>query len=77
MFQTIQLPRPGSSAFNGTFTTDEPTAYLAAWQRVDSNDRSSEALEKEEGVPLAAANRVFGKDALMPIIEELNEVLVA
>jgi hypothetical protein len=28
-------------------------------------------------VPLAVANRVFGKDALMPRIEELNEVLVA
>ncbi len=25
----------------------------------------------------AVANRVFGKDALKPIIEELNEVLVA
>jgi preprotein translocase subunit SecB len=43
------------------------TAYFDAWQRVDS----------DEGVPLAVANRVFGKDALKPIIEELNEILVA
>jgi|GEM_PF-6546372 len=38
-----------------------------AWQSVDS----------DEGVPLAVANRVFGKDYLKPIIEELNEVLAA
>jgi hypothetical protein len=43
------------------------TAYLDAWQSVDS----------DEGVPLAVANRVFGKDALKPVIEELNKVLVA
>jgi hypothetical protein len=44
---------------------------------LDSDDLSAVALAKEEGVPLAVANRVFGKDALKPIIEELNEVLVA
>ena len=54
-------------ALNGAFATDAPTAYLDAWQSVDS----------DEGVPLAVANRVFGKDDLKPIIEELNEVLVA
>lgn len=54
-------------ALNGAFATDDPTAYLDAWQSVDS----------DEGVPLAVANRVFGKDALKPVIEELNEVLVA
>lgn len=52
---------------SATFATDDPTAYLDASQSVDS----------DEGVPLAVANRVFGKDALKPIIEELNEVLVA
>jgi hypothetical protein len=52
-------------------------AYLDAWQSVDSDDLSAVASAKEEGVPLAVANRVFGKDALKPIIEELNEVLVA
>jgi type I restriction enzyme, R subunit len=54
-------------ALNGAFATDNQDAYLDAWQSVDS----------DEGVPLAVANRVFGKDALKPIIEELNEVLVA
>lgn len=54
-------------ALNGAFATDDQDAYLDAWQSVDS----------DEGVPLAVANRVFGKDALKPIIEELNEVLVA
>ena len=54
-------------AFNGAFATDDQDAYLDAWQSVDS----------DEGVPLAVANRVFGKEALKPIIEELNEVLVA
>jgi type I restriction enzyme R subunit len=54
-------------ALNGAFATDDQNAYLDAWQSVDS----------DEGVPLAVANRVFGKDALKPIIEELNEVLVA
>lgn len=44
---------------------------------LDSDDLSAVASAKEEGVPLAVANRVFGKDALKPIIEELNEVLVA
>lgn len=38
---------------------------------------SAKTVAKEEGVPLAVANRVFGKDALKPIIEELNEILVA
>jgi type I restriction enzyme R subunit len=54
-------------ALNGAFAIDDQDAYLDAWQSVDS----------DEGVPLAVANRVFGKDALKPIIEELNEVLVA
>ncbi len=54
-------------ALNGAFATDDQDAYLDAWQSVDS----------DEGVPLAVANRVFGKDALKPIIEELNEILVA
>jgi len=54
-------------ALNGAFATDDHDAYLDAWQSVDS----------DEGVPLAVANRVFGKDALKPMIEELNEVLVA
>jgi len=34
-------------------------------------------VDSDQGVPLAVANRVFGKDALKPVIEELNEVLVA
>jgi len=54
-------------ALNGAFATDDQDVYLDAWQSVDS----------DEGVPLAVANRVFGKDSLKPIIEELNEVLVA
>ncbi len=54
-------------ALNGAFATDDQGACRHAWQSVDS----------DEGVPLAVANRVFGKDALKPIIEELNEVLVA
>lgn len=62
---------------SATFATDDPTAYLDAWQSVDSDDASSVASAKGEGVPLAVANRVFGKDALKPIIEELNKVLVA
>lgn len=44
---------------------------------LDSDDLSAVGLAKEEGVPMAVANRVFGKDDLKPIIEELNEVLVA
>jgi hypothetical protein len=44
---------------------------------LDSDDLSVVALAREEGVPLDVANRVFGKDALKPIIEELNEVLLA
>jgi len=54
-------------ALNGAFATDDAAAYRNAWESVDSN----------EGVPLAVAIRVFGKDHLKPIIEELNEVLVA
>jgi type I restriction enzyme R subunit len=54
-------------ALNGAFATDDQDAYLDAWQSVDS----------DEGVPLAVANRVFGKDALKPIIEELNQALIA
>ena len=54
-------------ALNGAFATADPEAYRNAWESVDSN----------EGVPLAVASRVFGKDHLKPIIEELNEVLVA
>ena len=53
-------------ALNGAFATDNNDAYLDAWQSVDS----------DEGVPLAVAKRVFGQDP-KPIIEELNEVLVA
>jgi hypothetical protein len=53
-------------ALNGVFPTDDPAAYLDAWQSVDS----------AEGVPLAVAKRVFGKDP-KSIIEELNDVLVA
>ena len=53
-------------ALNGAFATDDPEAYLDAWQSVDS----------DEGVPLAVAKRVFGEDP-KPIIVELNEVLVA
>lgn len=40
--------------------------YLDAWQNVDS----------KQGVPLAVARKAFGEDP-KPIIEELNEVLVA
>ena len=40
------------------------------------DDLSTVALAKAEGVPLAVAKRVFGQDP-KPIIEELNEVLVA
>jgi hypothetical protein len=46
--------------------TDDPTAYLDAWQSVDS----------DEGVPLAVARKAFGGDP-KDIIEELNKVLVA
>jgi len=53
-------------ALNGAFATDDSEAYLDAWQSVDS----------DQGVPLAVAKRVFGQDP-KPIIEELNEVLVA
>jgi hypothetical protein len=54
-------------ALNGAFATDDQDAYLDAWQSVDS----------DEGVPLAVASRVFGKDALKPLIEELNHTLIA
>jgi len=53
-------------ALNGAFATDDQTAYLDAWQSVDS----------DEGVPLAVAKRVFGEDP-KAIIEELNQVLIA
>ncbi|MDF1660072.1 MAG: type I restriction-modification enzyme R subunit C-terminal domain-containing protein [Verrucomicrobiales bacterium] len=53
-------------SLNGAFATEEQDEYLDAWKSVDS----------DEGVPLAVAKRVFGKDP-KPIIEELNEVLVA
>lgn len=51
---------------NGAFATENSAAYRHAWESVDS----------DEGVPLAVAKRVFGQDP-KPIIEELNEVLVA
>ena len=54
-------------ALNGAFATDDRDAYLDAWQSVDS----------DEGVPLAVAKRIFGKDALKPVIEELNQALIA
>jgi len=54
-------------ALNGAFATDSPEAYLDAWQSVDSRQSNSYAV----------ANRVLGKNELKPIIEELNEVLVA
>ena len=60
--------------------------YLEAWQNVDSKHLSAVAscrskprrrlMAKAEGVPLAVARKAFGEDP-MPIIEELNEVLVA
>ena len=53
-------------ALNGAFATDDPTAYLDAWQSVDS----------DEGVPLAVAKKAFGKDP-KEIIEELNTALIA
>ena len=53
-------------ALNGAFATDDQDAYLDAWQSVDS----------DEGVPLAVARKAFGSDP-KPIIEELNEILVA
>ena len=49
-------------ALNGAFATDDQDA----WQSVDS----------DEGVPLAVARKAFGGDP-KPIIEELNEILVA
>lgn len=53
-------------ALNGAFATDDQSAYLDAWQSVDS----------DEGVTLAVARKAFGSDP-KPIIEELNEILVA
>lgn len=50
---------------SATFATDDQTAYLDAWQSVDS----------DEQVPLAVAKRVFGSDP-KPLIEELNEALI-
>ncbi|MBK1883542.1 DEAD/DEAH box helicase family protein [Luteolibacter pohnpeiensis] len=54
-------------ALNGAFPTDEQEDYLEAWQNVDS----------KEGVPLAVARKAFGNEDPKPIIEELNEILVA
>ena len=51
---------------SATFPANEQEDYLEAWQNVDS----------KEGVPLAVARKAFGNDP-EPIIEELNEVLVA
>jgi type I restriction enzyme, R subunit len=53
-------------ALNGAFATDDQSAYLDAWQSVDS----------DEGVPLAVARKAFGGDP-KDIIEELNSILVA
>ncbi|MCF6313192.1 MAG: DEAD/DEAH box helicase family protein [Verrucomicrobiales bacterium] len=53
-------------ALNGAFATDDQTAYLDAWQSVDS----------DEGVPLAVARKAFGHDPKELIIE-LNEALIA
>ncbi len=53
-------------ALNGAFATDDPSAYLDAWQSVDS----------DEVVPLAVARKAFGGDP-KDIIEELNSILVA
>jgi hypothetical protein len=53
-------------ALNGAFATDDQTAYLDAWQSVDS----------DEGVPLAVAKKAFGQDP-KPLIEELNRTLIA
>ena len=50
----------------GAFATDDPAAYLDAWQSVDS----------DEEVPLAVARKAFGGDP-KDFIEELNKVLVA
>jgi len=52
---------------NGAFATDEQDDYLEAWQSVDF----------DEGVPLAVAAKALGKEQLKPIIEELNEALIA
>lgn len=61
--------------------------YDPSFRFLDSDDRpavafltgvaSAKTVAKEEGVSLAVANWVFGKDALKPIVEKLNEVLVA
>ena len=53
-------------ALNGAFATDDQSAYLDAWQSVDS----------DEGVPLAVARKACGGDP-KDIIEELNTILVA
>lgn len=61
------IPAQGTALGSRQPTNPSPEGPGEIWQSVDS----------DEGVPLAVANRVFGKDALKPIIEELNEVLVA
>jgi type I site-specific restriction endonuclease len=38
---------------------------------------SRESSDSDDGFPLAVADRVFGKDTPKPIIEKLNEMLVA
>ena len=63
-------------ALNGAFATGDQTAFLDAWQSVDSDDVSAIASATAEGVPLADAKKAFGKDP-KEIIEELNEALIA
>jgi type I restriction enzyme R subunit len=53
-------------ALNGAFSTENPEAYRDAWEGVDSRQANA----------LAVARKAFGED-LKPVIEELNEVLVA
>jgi len=53
-------------ALNGAFATDDPEAYLDAWQSVDSRQSN----------PFAVARKAFGNDP-KEIIEELNQILVA
>ncbi len=62
----LNLSASRGVAVRGAFATDDTTAYLDAWQSVDS----------AEGVPLAVARKAFGGDP-REIIEELNTILVA
>jgi hypothetical protein len=50
-----------------TFLEHNQDDYLDAWQSVDSRQAD----------PLAVAGEILGKDQLKPIIEELNEALIA